>query len=212
MKILILFFLSFNLYAALAPDVQRMKDEMAMFDYIKEHKNIEKKIKYIDYRNFKIHLADGCIISFEREWHFRLPGWVGPAAPLVYDDTDCYDNSDEKPNIDLLNFRFPVVNFNDDNEKVTKLFPKHHLENSIKLIKDNINKNQIIRLVVYSSSNADPFKNKISGMERVSMVKDVFLKHGIKEEQIKTYSFSEEKKHLKNRVEIHVTLPKQNKE
>lgn len=73
----------------------REKDEMAINNYVKQHKEIKEKVKYIDYENFKIHLNDNCVISFDREFHFRMPGWFGPAAPLIYDNTECYDDSDE---------------------------------------------------------------------------------------------------------------------
>lgn len=82
--------------AARAPDIQDSMDQDAMNQYLDKHPEISLIVKEIDYTNYKIHLKNNCTIIFNREFRFRLPGWVGGAAPLQYSRKICdFDAEDQ---------------------------------------------------------------------------------------------------------------------
>jgi hypothetical protein len=87
--LVILLALSFSLHAALPPEVQDAKDRVVIERFLQKHPQIQKVVTRIDYDKFIIYFSKECKAYFRREIQFRLPGWVGPAAPLIYSHSNC---------------------------------------------------------------------------------------------------------------------------
>lgn len=81
--------LSQTALAARDPEIQGRMDQAVMDRYLNDHPGIASIVKRIDYMNFKIYLKNNCILIFNREFRFRLPGWVGGAASLQYSRKAC---------------------------------------------------------------------------------------------------------------------------
>ncbi len=75
--------------AARSPETQNRMDQEIMNQYVTNHPDISLIVKKIDYMNYQIHLKNDCTIIFNREFRFRLPGWVGGSAPLQYSRKVC---------------------------------------------------------------------------------------------------------------------------
>jgi hypothetical protein len=75
--------------AALPPQVQNAKDLDVMVEFVKQHPGVASTLRQIDMENDIVRYGDGCEARFGRQWRFRPPGWVGPAAPLVFKRSSC---------------------------------------------------------------------------------------------------------------------------
>jgi len=94
LNIIFLAVLTFSLpaHSALPTYMQNSIDQEAINQYIEEHRDISPMVVRIDYHNHKVYLGNDCTLIFERAFRFRLPGWVGGAAPLQYDRTECLES------------------------------------------------------------------------------------------------------------------------
>ena len=81
------------LYAARAPWVQNGMDLKVMTGFISEHPEVAAGLQSIDFTHYTVYYTgrDGgsCKAVFGRDWSFKLPGWVGPADPLVFKSSEC---------------------------------------------------------------------------------------------------------------------------
>lgn len=76
-------------FAALPPRYQNIKDLDVMVDYIKGHPEVASTLKSIDFLEYTIYFGDGCKAVFERKPNTKPPGWVGPAGPLEFKESNC---------------------------------------------------------------------------------------------------------------------------
>jgi len=83
--------LSTPAYSALPSYIQNSIDQEVINQYIEEHRDISPMVVRIDYHNHEVYLGNDCTLIFERAFRFRLPGWVGGAAPLQYNRTECLE-------------------------------------------------------------------------------------------------------------------------
>jgi len=86
----ILFLLSIEpALSALAPQYRNMRDLDVLVAYIHSHPRVASQLSLIDMQDFFIVYGARCIVTFKRKKVIRLPGWVGPAAPLVFSHSTC---------------------------------------------------------------------------------------------------------------------------
>lgn len=86
----ILFLLSIEpALSALAPQYRNMGDLDVLVDYIHSHPKVASQLSLIDMHRFSIVYGEGCVVTFKRKKVTRLPGWVGPAAPLIFSHSTC---------------------------------------------------------------------------------------------------------------------------
>ncbi|MBS0212537.1 MAG: hypothetical protein JSR26_05045 [Proteobacteria bacterium] len=76
-------------FAALPPQFQNAKDLDAMVAFIKQHDRVAGELKSIDVQRRIVYYGDNCQAQFTRQVVEHPRGWVGPAAPLVYDHSNC---------------------------------------------------------------------------------------------------------------------------
>jgi len=76
-------------FAALPPRYQNIKDLNVMVDYIKGHPNVASTLKSIDFLEYTIYFGNGCKAVFGRKSTTKPSGWVGPAAPLEFKESNC---------------------------------------------------------------------------------------------------------------------------
>ena len=76
-------------YAALPPSAQNNKDLDVIMDYVRSHEEVLVSLQLIDFSNYIIFYGNDCRVEFKRKRQLRLPGWVGPAAPLTVDKQVC---------------------------------------------------------------------------------------------------------------------------
>ena len=89
-KMIMLLILSTTiLFAALPPRYQNAKDKSAMMAFMKKHPLIEASFSHISVANQTVYFGKGCEAVFQRKASFHLPGWVGPAEPLIFKDSTC---------------------------------------------------------------------------------------------------------------------------
>ncbi len=77
------------IFAALPPHIQNDKDMRVMKKFVQEHPKVSSTLRYISMETKSIYFAKECVIQFERKTSFHLPGWVGPASPLIYKSSNC---------------------------------------------------------------------------------------------------------------------------
>ena len=75
--------------AALPPQYQNAKDLDVMVEFTKQHSEIISTLRQIDLDGYIVRYGDGCEARFGRKLQLRPPGWVGPAAPLVFKESNC---------------------------------------------------------------------------------------------------------------------------
>ena len=75
--------------AALSPRYQNDKDKSAMMAFVKKHPLVESSFSHISVANQTVYFGEGCEAVFQRKVSFHLPGWVGPAEPLIFKDSTC---------------------------------------------------------------------------------------------------------------------------
>lgn len=78
-----------NASAALPPQYQNIKDLDVMVDYIKEHPGVASSLESIDFSGYTIYFGNGCKAVFGRKSTPKPPGWVGPADPLEFKESNC---------------------------------------------------------------------------------------------------------------------------
>ena len=89
-KTIMLFTLSTALVlAALPPRYQNDKDKSTMMAFVKKHPLIESSFSHISVANQMVYFGEGCEVVFQRKASFHLPGWVGPAEPLIFKNSTC---------------------------------------------------------------------------------------------------------------------------
>ena len=76
-------------WAALAPQYQNAKDLDVMVAFVKQHPEVASRLKRIDLDNYSVYYGDDCRAEFGRKRVIRMPGWVGPAAPLEFKRSSC---------------------------------------------------------------------------------------------------------------------------
>lgn len=88
-KLLLLILCSTLMYAALPPQYQERKDSDALYDYVENNPKVKRTLKDINTFEYTIEYGNSCIIYFQRKKEFHLPGWVGPAADLIFKEDTC---------------------------------------------------------------------------------------------------------------------------
>jgi len=89
-KIIIALFLFVGTtYGALPPEYQNLKDLDVMVSFISAKPNVLATLKSIDFENFTVYFAYDCKATFKRKVIERPYGWVGLAAPLEFDQSNC---------------------------------------------------------------------------------------------------------------------------
>ena len=88
-KTTMLLILSTVLFAALPPRYQNAKDKAVMMAFVKKYPLVEASLSHISLANKTVYFGKGCEAVFERKASFHLPGWVGPAEPLVFKSSTC---------------------------------------------------------------------------------------------------------------------------
>jgi len=89
----VLFLLSIEpALSALAPQYRNVRDLDVLVAYVHSHPRVASRLHLIDMRRFSIMYGAGCVVTFKRKKIIRLPGWVGPAAPLVFSRTTCAED------------------------------------------------------------------------------------------------------------------------
>jgi hypothetical protein len=76
-------------YAALPPQYQNAKDLDVMIEFVKQHPSVISSLKQIDLRQSTVYFGEDCEAVFGRKLVIRMPGWVGPAAPLEFKRSNC---------------------------------------------------------------------------------------------------------------------------
>ncbi len=76
-------------WAALPPQYQNANDLDAMVAFVKKHPRVAGSLKSIDMRQYVVHFDADCKAEFGRQKIDRPLGWVGPAAPLVFLQSNC---------------------------------------------------------------------------------------------------------------------------
>lgn len=74
---------------ALPPRYQNLKDLKVMYQFIEDHPVVAGQLKSIDVKKKIIYFSDNCEARFGRVSVKRKPGWVGPAAPLSFEQCNC---------------------------------------------------------------------------------------------------------------------------
>jgi hypothetical protein len=87
--IIILLLTSQFSFAALPPQNQNWKDLNVMITFIKEHEKIMATLELIDLENYVVHFSGNCKAIFARKITPKPSGWVGPADPLVFRNSNC---------------------------------------------------------------------------------------------------------------------------
>jgi len=84
---------SLSASAALPPQYQNPKDLKVMTSYIYDNVDVLEGLKKINFwgKTIEFRTYDGgeCIAIFKRKERQLPPGWVGPAADLIYSHTEC---------------------------------------------------------------------------------------------------------------------------
>ena len=75
--------------AALAPHYQNERDLDVITNFIKIHPTIMSGLKSIDFQKYTVYFGKDCIAVFGRESTQKPPGWVGPADPLEFKNSNC---------------------------------------------------------------------------------------------------------------------------
>ena len=89
-KMIMLLILSTTiLFAALPPRYQNAKDKSAMMAFVKKYPLVASSFSHISIVNKTVYFGEGCEAVFQRKASFHLPGWVGPAAPLIFKNSTC---------------------------------------------------------------------------------------------------------------------------
>ncbi len=86
---LCIFLLSNSIHAALPPAVQDDKDLSVMQTFIQNHPKVSSTLRSINLEEKKVYFSKNCVAIFTRKFSFHLPGWVGPASPLIFDSATC---------------------------------------------------------------------------------------------------------------------------
>lgn len=87
--VLMLSIFSGSAFSALPPQYQNEKDLQVMLEYIAQHQRVLSGLKAIDIENYIIHFDSECYVVFGRKSIQRPDGWVGPAAPLEFQYSNC---------------------------------------------------------------------------------------------------------------------------
>lgn len=85
----ILFFTAQYAFAALPPQYQNIRDLDVMVEYIKEHPDVAATLESINLSEYTIYYGNGCKAIFKRKSTIKPAGWVGPAAPLEFKESNC---------------------------------------------------------------------------------------------------------------------------
>ena len=89
-KTIMLFTLSTALVlAALPPRYQNDKDKSSMMAFVKKYPLVASSFSHISIVNKTVYFGEGCEAVFQRKASFHLPGWVGPAEPLIFKNSTC---------------------------------------------------------------------------------------------------------------------------
>lgn len=82
----------FQVLAALPTQYQNLKDLHVMEAYIANHPKVAATLRSIDLEKKTVFFGQGCTALFTRKESIKLPGWTGPAEPLILKEVVCPDN------------------------------------------------------------------------------------------------------------------------
>lgn len=88
-KLLVLFLVSNSSIAALPPEYQNEKDLKVIISFIKSHPAVISTLKSIDFSKKIVYFEKDCHAIFVRKHVSKAQGWVGPADPLEYKNSNC---------------------------------------------------------------------------------------------------------------------------
>ncbi|MEA5398758.1 hypothetical protein VB734_01710 [Synechococcus sp. BA-124 BA4] len=75
--------------AALPPQDQNAKDLDVIVAFVKQHPKVMASLNTIDLSRRTVTFGDNCIATFAREQKTVPPGFVSPAASLVFSSSTC---------------------------------------------------------------------------------------------------------------------------
>lgn len=76
-------------FAALPPQYQNIKDLEVMVVFIERHERVAANLKSIDVQTYTVHYDKDCVARFARKYVPKPDGWVGPADPLEFRESNC---------------------------------------------------------------------------------------------------------------------------
>ncbi|MEN8218607.1 MAG: hypothetical protein ABFS56_20010 [Pseudomonadota bacterium] len=76
-------------YAVLPPQYQNTNDLDVMVEFIEKHPQVSSTLRSIDFADYIIYFGNDCKAVFGRKSTVKPQGWVGPAAPLEFLNSNC---------------------------------------------------------------------------------------------------------------------------